>query len=127
SNQVGTALKENFKLQAPNPKKIPSSKFQPVSRERRCVAQICNLLYRRTVFCVRRGCAAPYTHLRHWSQLDHAQPIPPHPGPLPKEREDRRQSVGESPVLAMFEGRAVLLPLLGVRGNGSSNTPQHSK
>src|SRR5437763_14576951 len=56
-----------------------------------------------------------------------------HPGPLPqpsrgrygsagREREDHRQSVGESYGLAMFEGRAVLLPLLGeragVRGNG---------
>ena len=96
---------------------------------------------------------APYTHLLHWSQLDDPQPIPPHPGPLPqpsrgrygsagREREDRRQSVGESYVLAMFEGRPLLHPLLGeraglssavlltkegVRGNGSSDTLQHSK
>src|SRR5438067_1680663 len=41
---------------------------------------------------------APYTHLLHRSQLDDAQPIPPHPGPLPREREDHRQS----DVLAMF-------------------------
>src|SRR5205814_138129 len=65
---------------------------------------------------------APYTDLSFRMLKCVGRPIPPHPGPLPEEREDRRQSVGKSYVLAMFEGRAVLLPLLGeragVRGNG---------
>src|SRR5437764_9683301 len=80
---------------------------------------------------------APYTYLLHWSQLDHAQPIPPHPGPLPqpsrgrygsagREREDRRQSVGQSYGLAILERRAVLPPLLGERaGERGKGRPTH--
>ena len=52
---------------------------------------------------------APYTHLLHWSQLDHAQPIPPHPGPLPQ------GEGGSSPI-----GRRIACPG-NVRGSGGAS------
>ncbi|MSU59544.1 MAG: DNA helicase UvrD [Pedosphaera sp.] len=42
----------------------------------------------------------------------------PHPGPLPQERENRRQSVAESGVVGEFERRALLSPLPGGEGQG---------
>ena len=42
----------------------------------------------------------------------------PHPGPLPQERENRRQSVGESGAVGNFTSRALLFPLPEGEGHG---------
>src|SRR5437763_8571422 len=52
---------------------------------------------------------AHYTHLRHWSQLDDAQPIPPSPRPSPQ------GEGGSSPV-----GRRIVCPD-NLRGSGGAS------
>ena len=42
----------------------------------------------------------------------------PHTGPLPQERENCRQSVGETGVGENFVGRTLLFPLPGGEGQG---------
>src|SRR5260370_34626481 len=55
--------------------------------------------------------------------LNPPQTVPPHPYPLPRERENARQSVNISQTLGQSQRAALLLPLLGeragVRGNGA--------
>ena len=42
----------------------------------------------------------------------------PHPGPLPQERENRCQPVGEANAVGNFERRTVRSPLSGGEGQG---------
>jgi hypothetical protein len=51
--------------------------------------------------------------------------ILPHPGPLPKEREDRGQLVGESYVAVAFDEWGVLLPLPEGEGWGEGGNSDY--
>src|SRR5207248_6240778 len=63
---------------------------------------------------------APYTHF-HFGRFFRT-PVPPHPNPLPKERESHSSARRKIETLRMVPNRTTILPLLGervgVRGNG---------
>src|SRR5947207_3156299 len=107
---------------SPRLKVKPTSRFLP--KPKRCDRPVRSVI-KRSLRVSRSKAAegtAPYTHLLHWSQLDHAQPIPPHPGPLPEEREKHRPTLEHCQDIRFADRLATILPLLGeragVRGNG---------
>src|SRR5207248_5447161 len=63
---------------------------------------------------------APYTHF-HFGRFFRT-PVPPHPNPLPKERESHLPARRKIETLRMVPNRTTILPLLGervgVRGKG---------
>src|SRR5437762_11567043 len=65
---------------------------------------------------------APYTDLSFRMLKCVGRPIPPHPGPLPEEREKHRPTLEHCQDRRFADRLATILPLLGeragVRGNG---------